>query len=107
MQYLSLAVGQYQINPPAQIQPLTNLNLQSLLSYIISLILPVAVILAFIFVLIAGLKWMMSQGDKKAVEEARKTLTFAIAGLIIIFASFFLLNLISYALNVPLIGTFQ
>lgn len=104
MKELALTVGGYTIPQPRGLNNISNLSLQYLVSFAINLLLTAAVLLAFFFILFAGLRWMLSQGDKKQVEEAQKTLTFAIVGLIIVFLSFFILNLIGFAFQVPLTG---
>ncbi len=52
-------------------------------------------IAALFFIFFAGFKFMTSGGDPKQVEGARKTLTFAIIGLVVILLSFAVINLIS------------
>ncbi len=52
-------------------------------------------IVLFILLIIGGFKYITSGGDPKAVEGARKTLTSAIAGLIIILLSYLILLLIT------------
>ncbi len=112
MKLLALTVGggssgepTFTIQPPSDLLDVSNLTLDRLIHNGITLLLYVIILLSFIFVVIAGLKWILSQGDKKGVEEARKTLTFAIGGLVLAFLSFFIINLIGYALGgIPLLG---
>lgn len=59
-----------------------------------------AVLLAFGFLIYGGYNWIMSEGDKTKVESARKTIIFAIIGLILCFLSFFLVNILGAILNV-------
>jgi len=49
---------------------------------------------AVFFIIFAGIKFLTSGGDPKQVEGARKTLTYAIIGLIIVFLSFAIIKLI-------------
>lgn len=105
---IALSIGgdgqpSYQINSPS-LAGINSLRLQDLIQKATVLILYVAIILSFLFVVFAGFKWMMSQGDKKAIDEAQKTFTYAIVGLIIAFLSFFIVNIIGYAFGVPLLG---
>jgi uncharacterized membrane-anchored protein len=51
-------------------------------------------IVLFVLLIMGGFKFITSGGDPKAVEGARKTLTSAIAGLVIILISFLILVLI-------------
>jgi len=49
---------------------------------------------AVFFIIFSGIKFLTSGGDPKQVEGARKTLTYAIAGLIIVFLAFAIIKLI-------------
>lgn len=109
MKLLALTIGgngspTYNVALPGGLGNIGSIQLPKLITFSINLLLTVAVLLAFFFVLFGGLKWMLSQGDKKQVEEAQKTLTFAIVGLVITFLSFFILNIIGFAFQVPLTG---
>lgn len=50
---------------------------------------------ALIFIIVAGYKFIRSSGDPKQVEGARKTMTFAIIGLLLILFSFAIINFIA------------
>ncbi|MEX2007506.1 MAG: hypothetical protein WD992_01920 [Candidatus Levyibacteriota bacterium] len=52
-------------------------------------------IAALFFVFFAGIKFLTSGGDAKQVEGARKTLTYAILGLVVVLLSFAVINVIS------------
>jgi hypothetical protein len=51
-------------------------------------------VVALFFVILAGAKLVTSGGDQKKVDSARKTLTWAIIGLVIILLAIFLVNFI-------------
>ncbi len=61
---------------------------------IVNLIFVIAIILAFIFLVYGGLRWVVSGGDKTAVESARNTIIAAIVGLVILFLSYVILNIV-------------
>ena len=63
-------------------------------------------VVALFFIILSGLKMVTSGGDPKAVEGAKKTLTFAIIGLVIILLSFFIINFVSYFTGVSCINQF-
>ncbi len=63
-------------------------------SAVLALLLIAAVVLALVFLIYGGIKWILSGGDKTAVEGARNHIIAAIVGLIIAFAAFFILNII-------------
>jgi hypothetical protein len=58
--------------------------LGKLLSSIIGILLSIATIWAFIQLLIAGLQWISSGGDKSAMEGARQRILNALIGLLIV-----------------------
>ena len=51
---------------------------------IIGLALKAAVLVSFIMIIIGGFKYLTSAGDPKAAASARSTLTWGIAGIVII-----------------------
>lgn len=54
----------------------------------------VAALLALVFLIIGGVKWLTSQGEKEGVNKARETIVAAIVGLVIIFLSYLIVNFI-------------
>lgn len=63
-------------------------------------------VVALFFIVISGIKFITSGGDPKQVEGARKTLTWAIIGLVVVFLSFFIVKLISYLTGAHCIEVF-
>lgn len=54
----------------------------------------VAAILALAFLVMGGIKWLTSQGEKEGINKARETIVAAVVGLIIIFLSYLIVNFI-------------
>ncbi|MFH1186634.1 MAG: hypothetical protein V1697_00510 [Candidatus Levyibacteriota bacterium] len=54
----------------------------------------IAVIIALIYLIYGGVRWIMSQGDKSKVQEARSHIIAAVLGLIIVFLAYFIINII-------------
>jgi len=52
-------------------------------------------LVALVLFIYAGATYITSKGDPTKVENAKKTMTYAILGLILIFLSFFIIRLIS------------
>jgi hypothetical protein len=59
---------------------------------------------ALFMIIFAGYQLLFSGGDAKAIDGARKTLTFAILGLILIFLSFMILSTIGSVTGVSCLG---
>src|SRR5690348_12171649 len=51
-----------------------------------------AVLVALVFLVYGGVKWITSGGDKAAVESARNTIVAAVVGLVIVFLAYFILS---------------
>src|SRR3990167_8945620 len=81
------------ITKPSQV---TFENLGSLLGGAIGLIIIVALIITFFFLIVGGIKWMTSGGDKAKVEEARNQITNAIIGLAIVAGAWATMRLIGF-----------
>ncbi len=59
---------------------------------------------ALALVIFAGAQYITSKGDQAKIDTAKKTLTYAIIGLIVIFMSFFIVTLISQLTGVSQIS---
>ncbi len=59
--------------------------------------------IAAIMIVISGIRMMLSTGDAKQLETAQKTLMYAIVGLILIFLSFLIINIIGAVTGVTCI----
>ncbi len=73
---------------------LTSGNFGNVVGAFITLLFVIAVIVALVFLVWGGLKWILSGGDKSAVEGARNTIVAAVVGLIIVFLAYFILNIV-------------
>jgi TRAP-type C4-dicarboxylate transport system permease small subunit len=60
----------------------------------VQLIFAIAVVAALFYLIYGGFRWMISTGDKGKVTEAREHIIAAIIGLVVIFLSYFILNII-------------
>jgi len=61
---------------------------------VVNIMFVVAAIIALIYLVIGGIKWVTSEGDSKNVEAARNQIIAAAVGLGITFLSYFILNLL-------------
>jgi hypothetical protein len=56
--------------------------------------------LSLIYIVIAGMQWITSGGDKTKLDAARKKLTYAIIGLVVAFMSFLIVSVLGYVFGV-------
>ena len=90
--------------PGNQFSGLENISLIGSVPVIIQVIMIVAALVALIFLIIGGIKWITSGGDKTAVEAARNTITSALIGLLIVFAAWAIIKLIEYFFGITVIS---
>lgn len=69
-------------------------DLKVVFENVVGYALGMASIVLFILLLVAGFKYITSGGDPKATEGAKKTLTSAVIGLVVILISYLILVLI-------------
>jgi lysylphosphatidylglycerol synthetase-like protein (DUF2156 family) len=80
--------------------PVSGTDLGSVLSSVINALLLFAGAVAVLFLIIGGFRYVVSAGSPDQVEGAKKTILYAIVGLIIIFIAFVLVQLIQNYLGV-------
>ncbi len=62
----------------------------------------IAIVIALLWLVIGGIKWITSSGDSSKVEAARNQIIAAVIGLVIVFLSFFILNFVLGLFNLSL-----
>ena len=73
---------------------LGGLTVPGIISALIRLTVVVAAIVFFFILVIGGIRWIASGGDKAATEGARNQITAALIGLVIVFAAWAIVQLI-------------
>lgn len=73
---------------------------------ILSVSLTVIGLAGFIMLIVGSLRWLMSGGNTQNVDSARKTMTFAVIGLVIALSSFVIINLIAEFTGIDIIKQF-
>ncbi|HET7098623.1 MAG TPA: hypothetical protein VFI61_00075 [Patescibacteria group bacterium] len=74
---------------------LRDLTIPSIISALIRLTVVVAAIVFFFILVIGGIRWIASGGDKGQTEAARSQITAALVGLVIVFAAWAIVALIN------------
>ena len=69
-------------------------SLDALVKFVINLVFGIGLSLALLFVIIGGIKYIMSKGDESKATEARNTITNAIIGAVVIIAFKVILDLV-------------
>ena len=61
---------------------------------VLNFIFVAAAVVAVVFLIWGGIKWITAGGDKTKVQSARDTIIGAIIGLVVAFAAFFIINFV-------------
>ncbi len=85
-----------------------NLTISGLISGLVKVTVIIAAIVFFFWLVLGGIKWIMSGGDKTKTEEARNQITAALIGLVIVFSAWAITQLINVLFHVDLFNlTFE
>jgi len=82
------------LTPKGDFLKLGSLTISSIVSALIRLSLIIAALVFFFILVIGGVRWIASGGDKAQTEGARNQITAALVGLIIVFAAWAIVQLI-------------
>lgn len=58
-----------------------------------------------LMIIMSGIKYITSGGDNKQIDGAKKTLTYAIVGLVVVCFAYLIINIIAYVTGVSCIKT--
>ncbi len=79
-------------------------NLGKIISSVFAFLLIVAGLLAFAYLVIGGIQWITSGGDKAGLEAARNKIIHAIVGLIVVFSAWAITLLLQQFLGITILG---
>lgn len=96
--------AQAQINVQRPTSQYTITDLGKLISAVVGTLLIIAALIAFLYLILGGIQWITSGGDKTGMEAARNKITHAIVGLIIVGAAWAIMTLVQNFLGVNIIG---
>lgn len=91
-----------QFGKPNGIADLGAGNFGAVVGRVITIAFVLAIVITLGFLVYGGIKWITSGGDKAAVESARNTIVAAVIGLVIVFLSYFILNIVLGFFNLSL-----
>lgn len=91
------------LNPPGGFENLASITLPGIVSTLIKLILVVAALIAFFYLVWGGIKWITSGGDKEQTAKAQGTITAALVGLVIVFAAWAIIKLLEQFFGITIL----
>lgn len=79
-------------------------DLGKIISSTFAFLLIVAGLLAFAFLIVGGIQWITSGGDKAGLEGARNRIIHAVVGVIVVFSAWAITLLIQQFLGITILG---
>lgn len=106
------AVGYLSLVSPVLAQTITvprpvnvpAVEIGNIISAVVGILLLVAAVMAFLYLILGGIQWITSGGDKSGMEAARNKITAAIVGLIIVAAAWAVMLLVGQFVGVNLLS---
>lgn len=92
------------LEPEGPFANLANLTIASIVSGLIRLVLVAVSLIFFAILVMGGIRWITSRGDKQAVEDARNQITHALIGLAIVFVAWAIVRLIGNLFGVDILN---
>jgi cytochrome bd-type quinol oxidase subunit 2 len=82
---------------------LSNLSIGGVIQTFITIALIVAGIVFLFMLILGGIRWIMSGGDKAQTETARNQITAALIGLVVVFAAYAIATLVANIFGVDIL----
>ena len=104
MRYLALTLpGGQTVTPPSGV-PSGGIDvIAKIVANAITIMIIIAVILSLFYLIMGGIQWTSSGGDKAKVQSARSRIIFAIVGLLVAMGAFFVVSIVGYFFKVNLL----
>lgn len=96
------AFAQTTLNIPKPVN-VPGVDIGNVISAVIGILLLIAAVLAFLYLIMGGIQWITSGGDKSGMEAARNKITAAIVGLIIVAAAWAVMLLVGQFIGFDLL----
>jgi len=89
---------------PGSYSSLSTLTVSSVVTGAVNLLLILAALLFFFMLVVGGIQWIVSGGDKTGSENARKKITSALVGLVIVFSAWAIVKLIGALFGIEILN---
>lgn len=76
------------------LKPLGDVTIPQIIGKIIQSLIGFTGLIALVMFITGGFRWMLAAGNQEAIGKAKKTVTWAVLGLVMVFASYAIVNLV-------------
>ncbi len=92
------------LGPQGQFSNLRNVQPTQIVEALVTFVLIIAALAFFFWLVLGGIKWITSGGDKAQTEAARNQITAALIGLVIVFSAWALISILGTFFGVDLLN---
>ena len=106
MKQFALKIPGGNIQAPKQVENLTSAAGEfggNLFGVAINILFITASIIALIFIVLGGIRWITSEGDPKNIAAARSQIIYAVIGLCVVFLAYGIVNIVMGIFGVKLL----
>lgn len=82
--------------------PVATADLGTIINEFLKYLFPLAGLLLFAYLVMAGFSFLTSGGEPKAMEQAKEKITHALAGFLLIFVAYWLVQLLEFIFNLKI-----
>jgi hypothetical protein len=94
----------FNLRPGGYTGGIQNLTASQIVSGGLLLVLVIAALVFFFILVLGGIRWILSEGDKTKAESARGMITAALIGLVIVFAAWAITQLLEVFFGINFFG---
>lgn len=102
--FSSLIATQVDLSAKGSFSSLNNVTFPSIISALVVLVLVIAALVFFFMLVLGGIRYITSGGDKGSTEAARSQITAALIGLVIVFSAWAIINLVKLFFGVDILS---
>ena len=95
------------IQPPSQVEKITKATTEfggNIAAVGINILFVAATVIAIIFIVLGGIRWITSEGDPKNISGARSQIIYAAIGLAVVFLAYLIVNIITGLFGINLLA---
>lgn len=102
-----LLAADVDLSAPTDFKPLGTVTIPLIITGLVRLVMILAALAFFFMLVIGGIRWITSGGDKAQTEAARNQITAALVGLVVVFSAWAISALLNTFFGINILGTFD